>query len=229
MSSLVYFGLTLIIAVVDTLFKQEPWYTVTNIALRIVIILPLIFAVIKGRSQYADLLRRTLWVVIIADSLLPVVFPAGMIAFLIVHILNSYNFYQHVELARARLASVIVPAVIAFGVALALYVFTLLPALDELFSVLVGVYLVPIALAWSLSITSYVQSRTRWARAASLGMLLFFLTDYQVAVEFLTKTSISYYGLINAVTYYAGLFLMSHATRYISEREAGGGNSVGHA
>ncbi len=215
MFSLVYFGLTLIIAVFDTLYKQAPYYTMTNVALRVVILLPLILVIVKGRSRYADLLRRTLWVTIIADSLLPVVFPAGMVAFLIVHLLNSGNFYRHVEFARARLPSIIVPALIAYGVALALYVFALLPELDEVFTVLVGVYLIPIALAWSLSITNYLQRRTRWARMASLGMLLFFLTDFQVAVEFLTTTSIPYYGVVNAVTYYTGLFLMSRATRYI--------------
>ena len=221
MISLVYFGLALVIAVIDTLFKQAPFYTATNIALRVVIILPLILVIVRGRSKYADLLRTTLWITIVADSLLPVVFPAGMIAFLIVHILNSYNFYRCVDFTRARLASIIVPALVTYGVALALYIFALLPELDEVFKILVGVYLVPIALAWSLSITNYLQNRARWARAATIGMLLFFLTDFQVAVEFLTEMDIPNYGVINAATYYAGLYLMSRATRYIQVREAG--------
>ena len=100
----------------------------------------------------------------------------------------------------------------AFALAIFLYVRFLYPAMDPLFRVLVGVYLVPIALALSLSITSWAQRRTRWSLLASAGMFLFFCTDFQVAVEFLTDMRIPYYGLVNAVIYYGGLFLMSEAT-----------------
>jgi hypothetical protein len=135
-----------------------------------------------------------------------------MAAFLVVHLLNAYNFSRHVELRRERIASVVVPALLAFGLAIFLYVRFLYPAMDPLFRVLVGAYLVPIALALALSITSWAQRRTRRSLLASAGMFLFFCTDFQVAVEFLTDTSIPYYGLSNALIYYGGLLLLSEAT-----------------
>ncbi|MCA9636985.1 MAG: hypothetical protein KC420_13245 [Myxococcales bacterium] len=211
MPYLLYLGVALLIAGVDSFFKGAPSYTPINIALRVLVLLPLLFAIARGTSTYARLLRRTLWGVMVADVLLPLYFPAGMAAFLVVHLLNAHNFYRHVELRRDRVGSVVVPALFAFALAIFLYVRFLYPAMDPLFRVLVGVYLVPIALALSLSITSWAQRRTRWSLLASAGMFLFFCTDFQVAVEFLTDMRIPYYGLVNAVIYYGGLFLMSEA------------------
>ncbi|MEL6343023.1 MAG: lysoplasmalogenase family protein [Myxococcota bacterium] len=211
MINLIYFGLMVIIAIFDSLFKGESFYTIVNIALRVCIILPLIFCIVKGTSEYAKTLRKTLWVVIVADVLLPVYFPLGMVAFLVVHVLNIYNFSQYIEVNRGFEMSVIVPGIVALSVSLSLYLFVLFPSMDAVFRVLVGVYLFPITLAWSFSITNYVQNRTRWALITSTGMFLFFFTDFQVAVEFLTSVEIPYYGVVNACTYYLGLFLMSQS------------------
>lgn len=212
MPYLLYLCVILLIAGVDSFFKGSPAYTPVNVALRVLVLLPLLLAIARGTSTYARLLRRTLWVVMAADVLLPLFFPAGMAAFLVVHLLNAHNFYRHVELRRGRIGSVVVPALFAFGLAVFLYLRFLYPAMDPLFRALVGVYLVPIALALALSITSWAQRRTRRSLLASAGMLLFFSTDFQVAVEFLTDTRIPYYGLSNALIYYGGLLLMSEAT-----------------
>ncbi|MEZ4381382.1 MAG: lysoplasmalogenase family protein [Nannocystaceae bacterium] len=211
MPHLLYVGVVVVIAWVDSFLKGEPSYTPINVALRVVVLLPLLLSIARGASTYARLLRRALWCVMIADVLLPLLFPAGMAAFLVVHVLNADNFYRHVELRRGRVASVVVPAVLAFALAVFLYVRFLYPAMDPLFRVLVGVYLVPIALALALSITSWAQRRERWTLLASLGMLLFFCTDFQVAVEFLTDMHIPYYGVVNALVYYGGLLLLSEA------------------
>lgn len=216
MINVVYFGLTLIIAIFDSFFKQAPYYTIVNVTLRICILLPLIFVIIKGQSKYANVLRKTLWLVVLADILLPVYFPAGMIVFLFVHLFNSYNFYQYIELSRKKILSIIIPGIITFGIALSLYFFVLFPSLEEMFQILVGVYLVPIALAWSFSITNSVQNQTRWTQLTSIGMFLFFFTDFQVAAEFLTSIKIPLYGTVNAFTYYSGLYLMSYPTKQIN-------------
>ena len=212
MPYLLYLGVTLLIAGVDSFVKGAPSYTPINIALRVLVLLPLLFAIARGTSTYARLLRRTLWGVMVADVLLPLHFPAGMGAFLVVHLLNVHNFYRHVEVQRGRVGSLVVPALFAFPLAIYLYVRFLYPAMDPVFRVLVGVYLVPIALALSLSITSWAQRRARWSLLAAVGMFLFFWTDFQVAVEFLTEIRMPHYGLVNALIYYGGLLLLSEAT-----------------
>lgn len=212
-----YLGLTLIIAAVDSYLREESFYTGVNIALRVAVLLPLLFAITQGKSRYAVLLRKTLWIVMLADTLLPVYFPAGMAAFLGVHALNVRNFAQFVNIRQDTLRSVVAPGIVAFGTAIALYLLVLYPSLDDTFKILVGLYIAPIASAWSLSITSHIQTKTRWTRTACIGMSLFFLTDFQVATQFLTDINIPHYGLVNAITYYTGLFLMSQATTHIQK------------
>jgi len=180
MSKAIYFGLMVIIAIFDSFFKGASYYTIINIALRICILLPLILVIVNGSSRYATVWRKTLWVVLLADGLLPLYFPLGMIAFLIVHILNSYNFYQSIEVSSAQWISVVLPGLVTFVVALSLYFFVLFPSLDDVFRILVGVYLLPITLALSFSITNCVQNQTRWALLTSIGLFLFFFTDFQV-------------------------------------------------
>lgn len=213
MLTVVYAVIVLVIALVDSALKGSAIYLPLNLALRVLVLLPLIFSIVQGKSTYARWMRATLWMVMVADILLPIFFPAGMMAFLIVHLLNAYNFLQHIEVRSARVGSLALPAVFAFGTALFLYKVFLFPTMDTFFRVLVAVYLVPIALALSLATTCAVQRRSRWAITAAAGMLLFFCTDFQVAVEFLTPASIPAYGVINALTYYAALFLMSVPTQ----------------
>lgn len=217
MSYLLYVGVTLLIAVVDSFYKDAPGYTLTNIALRVVVLLPLLSSITEGASQYARVLRRTLWLVMVADVLLPLYFPAGMVAFLVVHVLNVRNFWRYAEIRRGRTVSVVVPGVAAYGASVFLYCRFLYPSMDDVFRVMVGLYLVPIASALSLSVTVCVQKRARWSVLAGMGMFLFFCTDFQVAAEFLTDISIPCYGLVNALTYYGGLLLLSLATRLIRD------------
>lgn len=213
MFTVVYAVIVLVIAVVDSVLKGTAIYLPLNLALRVLVLLPLIFGIVQGTSTYARWMRPTLWTVMVADILLPLFFPAGMVAFLVVHLLNAYNFLQHIELRRERVGSLAVPAVVAFGAALFLYKVFLFPTMDAFFRVLVAIYLAPIALALSLATTCAVQLRSRWAITAAAGMFLFFCTDFQVAVEFLTPVSIPAYGVINALTYYAALLLMSVPTQ----------------
>ncbi|MFO0003253.1 MAG: lysoplasmalogenase family protein, partial [bacterium] len=169
MPHLLTLALTLVIALVDSTLKGTPAYTPLNIALRLLILLPLAFGVTVGASPYAGRLRRTFGLVAVADALLPVVFPAGMAAFLVVHLLNAHNFWQEVELRRGRWASVLLPAAGALGLALFLYVRFLFPTMDAFFRVVVAVYLVPIAAARGLAVTGWVLSRARGAARAAAG------------------------------------------------------------
>ena len=200
MPYLLYIGTTLLIAAVDSLYREAPAYTAVNILLRILVLLPLLLAIVQGTSRYARTLRRTLWLVMAADILLPLYFPAGMLVFLLVHVLNTANFAQYTALRRDRLASIVLPGILAYSVSILLYAFLLYPAMDDLFRILVGLYLVPIALAWALSITCWVQHRSRWSGLAAAGMLLFFFTDLPVAAAFLADVQIPAYGLVNALT-----------------------------
>lgn len=220
MITIVYFGLTLIIALVDSFFKSSSFYLVTNVILRICILFPLILVIVRGQSRYANVLRKTLWCVMLADALLPIYFPAGMAVFLVVQLLNCYNFYQHIEVSQEKLSSLLFPGIVAFATALSLYFFVLLPSLEPLFKILVGVFLFPLSLAWSLSLTNYIQHKTKWALLTSIGMSLFFFTDFQVAFELLTKYHIPLYGFLNAFTYYIGLYLMSQPTEALGPMSA---------
>jgi YhhN family len=220
MSALLYAVFTLLIATVDSVFRDAPAYTVTNIVLRIAVLLPLLFSIVGGASRYTRALRRTLWWVMVADVLLPLYFPAGMIVFLFVHVLNAHNFYQHVELKRERWRSVALPGLLVGALGVWLYLVFLFPTMENIFRVLVGLYLIPIALAWSLSITSALQSRAPWAVMATAGMSLFCFTDFQVAMEFLTDTKFPYYGVVNALTYYSGLLCLSLASRMTPDEGA---------
>ncbi len=223
MPTVLYVALTLVIAAFDSFFKDWGGYTAVNILLRVLVLLPLIFAVVKSIYRYARVLRRTLWVVMAADIRLPLFFPAGMGAFLVVHLLNAYNFSQSVDLRRDTLRSVVLPAVFALAVSLGLYGWFLYPSMDNLFRVLVGVYLVPIALAWGLSLSAWVQTRSRWSVLAGLGMFLFYCTDFQVAAEFLTDIAIPAYGVVNALSYYGGLLLLGLAARSLGASDLGAG------
>ena len=215
MSTLVYVVLTLLIAVVDSAYKDAPIYTLTNVVLRVAVLLPLLFSVLGGASRYAHALRRTLWWVMVADVLLPLFFPAGMLVFLFVHVLNARNFAQHVTLKPSP--SVILPGLLVSALGLWLYAVFLFPTMEDIFRALVGLYLIPIALAWSLSITSALQRPARWSVMATSGMALFFFTDFQVAMELLTTNKIPYYGVVNALSYYSGLYLLSLASRTAPE------------
>jgi hypothetical protein len=215
--SVIYFGLALIIAINDTFFISAPHYTVIDVILRISILLPLLFAIVQKNSKYAKVLYITLWIVLLADATLPIFFPLGMGIFLIAHLFNIYNFSQYIEFCKEKLLSILLPALLAYGVAFGLYFYFLFPNESLLFQIFTAVYLLVITLAWSFSMTDYVQNRIRWALMASLGMFLFFCTDFQVAYEFLAQGDIPNFGFINAFTYYIGLFLMSKATWYIQE------------
>jgi hypothetical protein len=217
MPSLIYMGITLLIAAVDSFYRESAGYTVINIVLRVIVLLPLLSVIIRGTSGYARMLRRTLWLVMVADILLPLSFPAGMIAFLFVHIFNALNFYHHIEFRRGRIWSIVAPGAMAYGVSLLLYGYFLYTSMDDVYRVLVGLYLVPIALAWSLSITCGVQNRSRWSLVAAAGMSLFFCTDFQVAARFLANIQIPSYGLVNALSYYGGLLLLSVSSQMIEE------------
>ena len=70
MSALLYAVFTALIATVDSVYRDAPAYTVTNIALRIAVLLPLLFSIVGGASRYTRALRRTLWWVMVADVLL---------------------------------------------------------------------------------------------------------------------------------------------------------------
>ena len=213
----IYFGLMLIIGINDTFFKNAPHYTITNILLRISILLPLIFLIVQKNSKYAKVLYITLWIVLLADTLLPVIFPLGMGIFLIAHLFNTYNFSQYIDFCKEKLLSILLPALLAYGVALGLYFYFLFPHESVFFKILTAVYLLVITLAWSFSMTNYVQHKLRWAFMASLGMFLFFYTDFQVAYQYLAHGNIRNFGFVNAFTYYIGLFLMSKATWYVQD------------
>lgn len=213
----IYFGLALIIAINDTFFRNAPHYTLVDVILRISILLPLIFIVVKRNSNYARVLYITLWIVLVADTLLPITFPLGMAVFLIAHMFNCYNFSQYIRFCKEKLPSILLPALFAYAVAFGLYFYFLFPNENLLFKIFTAIYLVVITLAWSFSMTNYVQNKTRWALIASLGMFLFFCTDFQVAYEFLANGNIRRFGFVNAFTYYTGLFLMSKATWYVQD------------
>lgn len=217
LAQVLYFGLALAIGINDTYFKNAPHYTATDILLRVLILLPLIFVIVQGKSKYANVLRKTLCLVMLADVLLPLAFPAGMVVFLIVHIFNSYNFSQYIEFSKEKLLSILIPLLVTYGVALSLYFFFLFPKEGKLYEILTGVYLIPVTLAWSFSITNRVQNKTTWALLTSIGMFLFFLTDFQVAAEFLASANIPLYGFVNAFTYYIGLYLLSAPTKAVTE------------
>ncbi|MBK03145.1 MAG: hypothetical protein CL920_33170 [Deltaproteobacteria bacterium] len=212
---IVYFGLALIIAINDTFFKQAPHYTIADIILRISILLPLIFFVVQGKSKYAKVLYITLWIVLLADTLLPVSLPLGMGVFLVAHLFNSYNFSQYIDFCKEKLLSILLPALFAYGVALGLYFYFLFSHENLLFKIFTAIYLVVITLAWSFSMTNYVQSKAKWALMASIGMFLFFCTDFQVAYTSIAEQKIPFEGFVNAFTYYTGLFLMSKATQFV--------------
>ncbi len=213
----VYFGLALIIAINDTFFIGAPHYTIIDVILRISILLPLIFVVVQRNSKYAKVLYITLWIILLADTMLPIVFPVGMGIFLVAHLFNSYNFSQYIDFCKEKLFSILLPAIFAYGVAFGLYFYFLFPHENTLFKIFTAIYLLVITLAWSFSMTDYVQNKARWSFMASLGMFLFFCTDFQVAYEFLAQGHIRNFGFVNAFTYYAGLFLMSKATWYVQE------------
>jgi hypothetical protein len=217
MPTLLYLATTLAIALVDSFLKESSAYTVVNVTLRVAILLPLLFSVAETSSRYGRRLRWTLWTILVADVLLPLYFPAGMGVFLIVHLLNAANFHQYVALRRDTLHTVVLPGVLTLALSLALYRFVLFPTMDGFFRVLVGIYLLPIALATSLAISSFLQGRAPWAGVAAAGMSLFYATDVQVAAEFLTDLRIPLYGLVNALTYYGGLYLMARATHGIRD------------
>ena len=60
MSTLLYVVLTLLVAAVDSADRDAPIVTLTNIVLRVAVLLPLLFSVLGGASRYTHTLRRTL-------------------------------------------------------------------------------------------------------------------------------------------------------------------------
>ena len=201
MLELVYVLITAVVGLFDHFAREASFYTVVNVCLRVLVLLPLLFGVARGTSRYARLFRTTLWLVLLADVLLPLVFEAGMLTFLVVHLLNVVNFAKEVERRHSWLPGLVGPLLGTFALAVILYGTFLYPAMDGFFRVIVGVYLVPITLAWSLSITAWIQHRTAWSLQVAAGMSLFFLTDFQVAAQLLAHLDIPLYGLVNAVTY----------------------------
>ncbi len=182
------------------------------IIFRHLLIAPLLGIIILGllyrKNLFNTLMLISFIIILIADTVLPINFIAGLGIFLICHIINGINFTK--TLSKWDLRYLIVGFLIYAGVIL-IYILLFNPHLGSLMRVITIVYMLVISYATFRAVL-FIGNFPLWgALSVGLGATLFLICDIEVAYWAFVDNP-RWLGVLNDFTYYSGLWLLAMST-----------------
>jgi hypothetical protein len=186
------------------------------LAMRFALMLPLIAIIVvsDNNRRYRMLMLVSFLFVLFADIILPFGFIFGMLAFMLVHLVNALNFvllYRRFGEKEIFAGLIIVPLLL---LGYYFFIYIMMPSSFTKPITLVYAIVISFSVYRAFCLLYSLELVKIGAFAAFLGAMLFYICDIQVGYNILVE-QYSWFYISNAVIYYGALFLLAVSTNYV--------------